>query len=649
MIPERAVCPRRAAALTAAVLLLAAPPLAAQGPGAKKAVPDNATLGQAEAVIVELFAAQFKDARADKGAARDLAARLLDRSRATDDDDGLRYMGLKLAGELASRGGDPVTALEAVEELARSFKVDTLELKSDIYAQVEKATTTPEEAAALTEAVLTLVEEALEADNFAAADRLMATAGKAAQKGQKLALHARVERRAQEVADARKALADIKPLLDRVAQGDKDPQVSLQVGKYYCFAKGKFDLGLPLLARGDHEALKQLAARDLAGPAKGKPQADLAHDWYRLAKTEKGLAQRQTFRRALFWYQRALPEVKGLTQDLVQKRAEELAQLFPAGPGGAGLAAEVAAEVRRINPAHPGGVLAVVVSPDGKLILSSSSQDSGLTVWDAATGQKKLELVGHKDPVECVAVSPDRRFALTGGRDNTMRLWSLETGKELRRFNGHTDYVRAVHFLPDGKRVVSACDDKMLRIFDLNNATLIKAIPAHTQYINGMALSKDGKRAVTVSLDKTVRVWDLEAGKEVQMFAHQRSVRQVALTPDGKKAVTSSFDNTVRVWDVDAGKELLQLPHPGMVWAVAIAPDGRRVYTGSGGGPGQDDGSVTPNAGNNQVRVFDLTTGKEVRVLSGHAGYVTTLSLSADGRTLVSGSNDGTVRLWGAK
>jgi DNA-binding beta-propeller fold protein YncE len=647
MIPHRVAFPRRTAALLAALLLTATLPLGAQPPE-KKAVPDNATLGQAEATILDLFGPAFKDAKTDKNAAQKLAGHLLARSLATDDDDGLRYMGLKMASELAARAGDNATALEAVEELAKGFKVDTLDVKTDIYAQVEKNTATPEEAIALTEAVLYLVEEALNADNFAAADRLMATAAKAAQKSQKLFLHTKVERRTQEVADARKAFDHIKPFLAKIADGDKDPEVSLQVGKYYCFAKGKYELGLPLLARGDDEPLKKLATRDLAGPAKGRAQADLAHDWYQLAKMEKGLAQRQMLRRALHWYQRSLPEVRGLTQDRVQQRVEELAALFPSGSGSAALTSDIVAEVRKISPAHNGGVLAVTVSQDGKLILSSSSQDSSVRLWDAATGQKKLDLTGN-GTTECVAISPDKKFALTGARDNTMRLWSLETGKEVRRFNGHNDYVRAVHFLPGGQKVLSACDDKVIRIFDLNTGNLLKSLPGHGHYINGLAISKDGKRAVSASLDKSVRVWDLDTGVEVRKWFHGRSVAHVALSPDGKRAVTTSFDNTVKIWDVDAGKELRTLPHPGMVWQVLIAPDGRRVYTACGGGLGQDDSSVVFSGNNNQVRVFDLNSGKELRVLAGHTEYVRTLAMTADGRMLVTGSNDGSVRVWGAK
>src|SRR5439155_18552045 len=109
------------------------------------------------------------------------------------------------------------------------------------------------------------------------------------------------------------------------------------------------------------------------------------------------------------------------------------------------------------------------------------------------------------------------------------------------------------------------------------------------------------------------------------------------------------MDNTVKVWDLENEEELFALPHPGMVWNVTISPDGKRIYTGSGGGPWDIRFIAPPDKKNPHIRVFDMNTGKELRLLEGHTGWVQSLGLSADGRFLVSGSMDGSVRLWGAK
>ncbi len=641
---------RRIAALFAAVaavsLLLAVVPMDAQEPGLKKNVPSAEDQGKAEATISKLFAARFKEALTDKAAAQSLGGELLSQGKMEKDDDHLQFMALKLASELFARAGDNTGALEAIGELSKLFKVDTVEMKASIYAQVEKNTTSREDAIALTEALLNLVEEALNVDNFAAADKLVATADKAAVKSEKLALAARVQKRLDEVKDARKAFDNIKPLL---AKAGTDKEAALAVGKYYCFAKGNYDKGLPLLAKGTDAVLKALAERDLGHPKVPREQVALADLWYELGEKDKGLAQRQTFRRAYHWYQIALPMLNGLTKVRIEKQVEELARLFPAGSGVVSFSgAEITTELRKIE-AHVGGVQSVTISSDGKLILSGGSGDNAVRLWDATNGQKKRDFFGHNGSIQSVAISPDRKYGLSGSTDNSMRLWNLETGQEVRRYFGHNDWVRAVRFLP-GNKVISACDDRSIRIFDLNNGNnALRTMTGHTNYINGLGISKDGKRAISCSVDFTVRVWNLETGQEVRQFKHNKSVQHVALSPDGKRAVTSSFDNTVKVWDVDAGKELRQLTHPGMVWYVAISPDGRRVYTACGGGMVLNDGTVQFNNNNNVIRVFDLHSGKELRQLTGHTNYVRALDFSPDGRFLVSGSQDNTVRLWGAK
>ncbi|MCP4350083.1 MAG: WD40 repeat domain-containing protein, partial [Desulfobacterales bacterium] len=59
-----------------------------------------------------------------------------------------------------------------------------------------------------------------------------------------------------------------------------------------------------------------------------------------------------------------------------------------------------------------------------------------------------------------------------------------------------------------------------------------------------------------------------------------------------------------------------------------------------------DGGTLVSGSDDNTVRLWDTATGKEIRTISGHQDSVMSVSLSSDGRTLVSGSDDNTVRLW---
>ncbi len=71
--------------------------------------------------------------------------------------------------------------------------------------------------------------------------------------------------------------------------------------------------------------------------------------------------------------------------------------------------------------------------------------------------------------------------------------------------------------------------------------------------------------------------------------------------------------------------------HSGEVYALAVTPDGRQVVSGS-----QDK----------TLKVWDLEIGSELRTLSGHSGAVWAVAVTPDGRQVVSGSGDKTLKVW---
>ena len=158
--------------------------------------------------------------------------------------------------------------------------------------------------------------------------------------------------------------------------------------------------------------------------------------------------------------------------------------------------------------------------------------------------------------------------------------------------------------------------------------------------IYDLAISPDGRLALTASRDKTARLWDIASGREIHVLkGHAGWVRSVAFSPDSRRALTGSGprDHTMRLWDVASGHELKSFEQAGIVRSVAFTPDGLRAVA-----------AVNPetHGASSAIHLWDLDRGVEVRQFSGHGFAVTSVSMSPDGRQLLSSSYDGTVRVW---
>jgi WD40 repeat protein len=123
---------------------------------------------------------------------------------------------------------------------------------------------------------------------------------------------------------------------------------------------------------------------------------------------------------------------------------------------------------------------------------------------------------------------------------------------------------------------------------------------------------------------------------------HEASVRSVAFSPDGQYALSGSGDNTLRLWDIATGEQVRVFEgHEDWVSSVAFSPDGQYALSGSCGKQGDGVYCIV-----GEMRLWDVSTGEEVRVFEGHTSDVRSVAFSPDGQYALSGSDDGTVRLW---
>jgi eukaryotic-like serine/threonine-protein kinase len=248
----------------------------------------------------------------------------------------------------------------------------------------------------------------------------------------------------------------------------------------------------------------------------------------------------------------------------------------------------------------------------------------------------KTKLDEDYSKLTSLAFSPDGRTLATGQKDGTISLWDTETGKRRAKLEGHEDnWVLAVAYSPDGQRLASAGKDSRVIVWNAEGSR--EAAFSHDGAGSCVAFSPDGTLLASGGWDCCVRLWNLKTGQGAGIFVgHTSGVNSVAFSPDGSRLASSAvgLDQTARIWDVES-QELLRTYSVNAQF-VSFLPDGKTIMSG-----GHDDsirfwdleGNDTPHSG----------VGKTLKWHEGRVYSVASLpnigqwvSAGQDGRVVVS-------------
>lgn len=310
-----------------------------------------------------------------------------------------------------------------------------------------------------------------------------------------------------------------------------------------------------------------------------------------------------------------------------------------------------------------------IFSPDGRRIYTT---DMNLEVRELALDgdSQARPLQTYKARAVRVVVSPDGRLLLTTSLDGTAQLWEVGTGRRVGVLpcGRPIDHPGSAAFSPDGKRILVASGERLCMYG-------VEAGAERT--VRAFASSADRTKLATVHDDAVVRVWDLAAKRFVAaLIGHTDRIESVQFTPDGKQLATGSRDRTARTWNAETGEPLATITgHLSTVNAVRWRGDGQLLATGSEDGTIQicmpelnrdeperlyvPQGGVqllewSPSGrmlaavarGSSRIHLFGDVRDARHPQLTAHTGAVRAIQFSADSSLLLSGSEDGTARLW---
>ncbi|MDF1744678.1 MAG: SUMF1/EgtB/PvdO family nonheme iron enzyme [Gimesia sp.] len=290
---------------------------------------------------------------------------------------------------------------------------------------------------------------------------------------------------------------------------------------------------------------------------------------------------------------------------------------------------QVGGNLIRTIPGHSRDVNCLAVTPDGKYAVSGGA-DRLIKVWDLSNGTLASTLKGHSRDVYCVAVTPNGKQIISGSRDRTLKVWDLRSGKVVQTLKGHTGSILCLAVSFDGKHVVSGTSSKELKIWDLTSGKEIQSITRQKVDVKSIAISSDGKQVITGSGADLI-IYNLETGRQIRTIKSKTTeFNDILMPPDGNYIISSG--SSPKVWDLSTGKPTLELKdHAGSVECLALSADGKHVIGGTYA---------------NTLAVWDIASGRLVQSFKGHRNMVKCVVMSPDGKRIISGSRDRTLKMW---
>ncbi|MEW5308232.1 MAG: hypothetical protein WDW38_000207 [Sanguina aurantia] len=259
----------------------------------------------------------------------------------------------------------------------------------------------------------------------------------------------------------------------------------------------------------------------------------------------------------------------------------------------------------------------------------------------------KRQLVQRTDRIKGVDLHPTEPWLLANLYNGNVYIWNWSDQTLVKSFEITELPVRSAKFVARKQWLITGSDDMIVRIFNYNTMDKVKVFEAHTDYIRCIAVHPSMPYILTSSDDMLIKLWDWDKNWScAQVFeGHSHYVMMVSFNPkDSNTFASASLDRTIKVWCVGQPTPNFTLEgHEKGVNCVDYFT-GERYGWGCCGWVGEFGDGV--QAAWTTSRVWDYQTKACVQTLEGHSHNIAAVCFHPELPIIVSGSEDGTIKLW---
>uniref|UniRef100_A0A665WGB5 Apoptotic protease-activating factor 1 n=1 Tax=Echeneis naucrates TaxID=173247 RepID=A0A665WGB5_ECHNA len=285
-----------------------------------------------------------------------------------------------------------------------------------------------------------------------------------------------------------------------------------------------------------------------------------------------------------------------------------------------------------------------------KLLLATCSNDEcmNVKVWNLNRPNSQNTMFGHFEPVNHCCFSPDDTYLATSSNDGTVKLFQVSSANEWKTINVSIMFaendgevlVKCSTWTADGKRIICAAKNAVL-VFDVETSDMLLEIRTNrlstVQYCHACPTSN--LLAIYIlsqthndSIFNPYICYNILKMSMADCSGHLSWVHRVQFSPDGSQLLSCSDDQTVRMWET---KRI----HTSS--AVCLKRDSDVLFSEE-----EIIVSAADNCNRLQVSFLGMPSGKLLATLQGHTKTVLRCHFSQNGQTLITSSEDTTIRVW---